>query len=114
MTFRTIMVIAMTSMTLTSCSSILTTGNTVPMGPNKFLPTNKEHVIILFETPSRAHHKIGIVSALGGTYTDEGRMYERLQIEAAKLGADAVIVRPTAPKNYWEYPKNSGTAIKYQ
>lgn len=102
------------ALTLTGCSALLTTGNSIPMGPGKYPATAKGHVVILFDEPDRPHEKIGIVSALGGTYTDEGRMHERLQIEAAKLGADAVVVRPTANKNIWEYPKNSGTAIKYR
>lgn len=99
---------------ITSCNSLLTTGNTVPMGPEQHPRTSAEQVMILFDVPARPHDSIGIVSALGGMFTDEGRMYQRLQIEAAKLGADAVIVRPTAPTSGLGYPKNSGTAIKYQ
>ena len=85
-----------------------------PLGDSGDLILWRPALPILFETPLRPHESIGVVSSMGGIATDEGRMYARLQIEAAKLGADAVIVRPASNREYWEYPKNSGVAIKYR
>jgi hypothetical protein len=39
-----------------------------------------------------------------------------MQMAAAQLGADAVIVQgqgAQAQRDYWQYPKTSGIAIKY-
>jgi hypothetical protein len=39
-----------------------------------------------------------------------------MQMAAAALGADAVIVQESQPqsqRDYWQYPKTSGVAIKY-
>jgi hypothetical protein len=40
----------------------------------------------------------------------------KIQMAAAQLGADAVIVQgaqPQSQRDYWHYPKTSGTAIEY-
>jgi hypothetical protein len=39
-----------------------------------------------------------------------------MQMAAAQLGADTVIVQgaqPQSQRDYWQYPKTSGIAIKY-
>ena len=86
--------------------------------------------MILFETPQRPHEQIGIVSSLGGALASDGDMFKTMQASAAKLGADAIIVRGPgsvvtsgsgvtviqnqAVNNYWDYPKTSAIAIKYK
>jgi hypothetical protein len=101
------------------------------MGGKRYPKVPTEHVVILFETPSRPHEQIGIVSSLGGVFASDGDMLRKMQMAAADLGADAVIVREggTAAvntgsgvtvvqtqtvKSYWDYPKTQGIAIKWK
>lgn len=100
------------------------------MGEKKFPPVKAEHVMILFERPEQKFEQIGIVSSLGGYYTSDGDMFKRMQSDAAKLGADAIIVREGGAtsirgaggvtvvqtqtiRSAWEYPKTNAIAIKY-
>lgn len=100
------------------------------MGEKRYPKVPVEHVVILFEAPARPHEQIGIVSSLGGVFASEGDMLRKMQMAAAGLGADAIIVRGTGTtirtaegvtvvqsqtvNNYWDYPKTSAIAIKYQ
>ena len=75
-----------------------------------------QHVLILFEKPARPFKQIGHVSSLGGWFASDGDNYHKMQMAAAQLGADAVIVQgaqPQSQRDYWQYPKTSGVAIKY-
>jgi len=112
---------------LTGCS---TWGTKVPMGGQRYPKVPVDHVMILFESPERAHRQIGIVSSLGGVFASEGDMYRKMQMAAADLGADAVVVREKGAtvqntggvtvvqsqevRNYWDYPKSHGIAIKFE
>lgn len=114
-------------LTLAGCS---TWGTTVPMGGKRYPAVPTENVVILFEQPQRPYDQIGLVSSLGGVFASEGDMYRKMQMSAARLGADAIIVRGESTvvntgsgvtvvqnqtvKNYWEYPKTSAIAIKYK
>lgn len=101
------------------------------MGGKRYPKVPTEHVVIFFEPPSRPHEQIGIVSSLGGAFASDGDMYRKMQMAAADLGADGVIVREggTAAvntgsgvtvvqsqtvKSYWDYPKTQGIAIKWK
>ena len=112
---------------LAGCS---TWGTKVPMGEHQYPPVNARHVVILFEPPSGPYEETGVVSSLGGVFASEGDMYHKMQMAAAQLGADAVIVRGAGTatvksqggvtvvqtqevKTYWDYPKTSAIAIKY-
>jgi hypothetical protein len=115
---------------ITGCSSALNVwGTTVPMGEKKYAPVPTEHVMILFEAPKQEYDQIGLVSALGGMFASDGDMFKKMQREAARLGADAIIVRPAdgtptktgdgvtiiqSQKSGWEYPKTTAIAIKYR
>ena len=113
---------------LAGCS---TWGTTVPMGGTRYPKVPREHVVILFEPPQRPYDQIGIVSSLGGVFASDGDMYRKMQMSAARLGADAIIVRGSggsvvnagsgvtvvqnqSVNNYWDYPKTSAIAIKYR
>ena len=112
---------------LAGCS---TWGTTVPMGGKRYPKVPREHVVILFEPPQRPYDQIGIVSSLGGVFASDGDMYRKMQMSAARLGADAIIVRGTGSvvnagsgvtvvqnqsvNNYWDYPKTSAIAIRYK
>jgi hypothetical protein len=113
---------------LVGCS---TWGTRVPMGDKRYPKVPIEHVVILFEPPQRPYEQIGLVSSLGGLFASEGDMYRKMQMAAAGLGADAIIVRGSGTtiqsgnggvtvvqsqsvNNYWEYPKTNAIAIKYK
>jgi hypothetical protein len=67
---------------------------------------------------------------LGGVFASEGDLFRKMQMAAAGLGADAIIVRGSdttiqsrggitvlqtqTVNNYWDYPKTSAIAIKYK
>jgi hypothetical protein len=100
------------------------------MGEHRYKKVPTEHVVILFETPQRPYEQIGIVSSLGGIFASEGDMFRKMQMAAADLGADAIIVRGSGTtvqsrneitvvqtqtvNNYWDYPKSNAIAIKYK
>jgi hypothetical protein len=53
---------------------------------------------------------------LGGWFASDDDNYHKMQMAAAQLGADTVIVQgaqPQSQRDYWQYPKTSGIAIKY-
>jgi hypothetical protein len=100
------------------------------MGEHQYPKVPIEHVVILFEPPQRPYEQIGVVSSLGGIFASEGDMFRKMQMAAAGLGADAIIVRGSGStiqsrggvtvvqtqtvKNYWDYPKTNAIAIKYK
>jgi hypothetical protein len=86
------------------------------MGDQHYAPVNTQHVVILFERPARPYKEIGLVSSLGGWFASDGDNYHKMQMATAALGADAVMVQgsqPQSQRDYWQYPKTSGVAIKY-
>ena len=56
------------------------------MGEKKYARVPIEHVMILFEAPTKEYEQIGLVSALGGLFTSDGDMFKKMQQEAAGLG----------------------------
>lgn len=117
------------SIFFSGCNSALNVwGDTVRMG-QKYPPVAPEHVVILFEQPSKKYEVIGLVSALGGAWTSDGVMFKSMQKSAAALGADAIIVRSELGSGMsanngsvvvlqqqnsgFGYPKNSASAIKF-
>jgi hypothetical protein len=97
-------------------SACTTWGSKMAMGDQRYPSVKTEHVVILFDKPTRPYKEIGLVSSLGGWYASDGDNYHKMQMAAAQLGADAVIVQsqsPQAQRDYWQYPKTTGTAIKY-
>jgi hypothetical protein len=86
------------------------------MGDQHYAPVRTEHVIVLFEKPTRPFIEIGLVSSLGGYFASDGDNYHKMQMAAAALGGDAVIVHgqdPLSQRDYWQYPKTSGIGIRY-
>jgi hypothetical protein len=79
-------------------------------------PLKTQHVFILFDKPVRPYSEIGLVSSLGGRFNGDGDTYEGIRIAAAQRGADGVSIQDSGPQNqrdYWQYLKTSGIAIKY-
>jgi hypothetical protein len=86
------------------------------MGDQHYPSVKTEHAVILFEKPARPYREIGLVSSLGGWFASDAENYHKMQMAAAQLGAHAVIVQgspPQSQRDYWQYPKTSGIAIKY-
>jgi hypothetical protein len=86
------------------------------MGDQRYPPVAAQHVVILFEKPARPYTEIGLVSSLGGWFTNDGDNYHKMQMAAAALGADAVIVegaQSQGQRDYWQYPETTGVALKY-
>jgi hypothetical protein len=99
-----------------SLSGCITWGSKMAMGDQHHASVKTEHVVILFEKPTWPYKEIGLVSSLGGWFASDGDNYHKMQMAAAALGADAVIVRgedTQTQRDYWQYPKTSGIAIKY-
>ncbi len=100
------------------------------MGDKRYPKVPIQHVVILFEPPQQPYEQIGIVSSLGGAFASEGDMFRKMQMSAAGLGADAIIVRgpgtsvksgngvtvvqSQSVNNYWDFPKTNAIAIKYK
>jgi hypothetical protein len=79
-------------LSLTACSSITEWGYKMPMGPDRYAAVPAGHVDVLLFAPSRPFKQIGIVSAMGGAFSSDVAMDEKLQKAAADLGADAVVI----------------------
>jgi hypothetical protein len=83
-------------------------GSKMAMGDQHDSSVRTQHVVILFEKPGRPYKEIGLVSSLGGWFASDGDNYHKMQMAAAQLGADAVIVQgsqPQSQRDYWQYPK---------
>jgi hypothetical protein len=114
---------------LVSCSSMDSTGTRYAGAPH-FQPTTPAHVEVLRAQPTRAHDAIGqvVVDASIDPSPPVGDIEARLREEAAKIGADAVVVvhDQVQPEGwyvlggYWNHnvdtysaEKVVGVAIKY-
>lgn len=75
------------------------------------------NVAIVTQNMSRHHEVLGTVSAFGDEFVKEPRMDDQLRRQAARLGADAVLVesasRPYDSGNNRSGRFHSGLAIKY-
>ena len=78
------------AVSLTACSTEW--GYKMPTGSERFAAVPAQQVEILFAAPARPFAQIGIVSALGGAFSSDVAMYQKLRKAAADLGADAVVV----------------------
>lgn len=84
-----------------------------------YAPTAPSSVEVLFEKPTRTYEVIGFVSGKGANMSSQSDVFEAMRNEAAKIGADAIIMRsdieeqtaytgnPTLPVAAWK----QGTAI---
>ena len=109
-----LLVLALLSIALAGC----VTGTAVQTGDHTYQPVADWHAIkIVFEKPTRPYDVIGPVSSLGAPAAEERAVYDMLRQQAAKLGADAVLVSSTAATAYRDGfshgKQNSGLAIKY-
>jgi len=99
-----------------SLSGCTTWGAKAPTGDHRYAAVPPDHVQLLFHEPTRPYVQVGIVSSLGGWYTPDADNYRKVQREAAELGAGAVILSSSPDsdrRSFWQYPKQTGIAIKY-
>ena len=82
-----------------SLSACTTWGSKMAMGDQHYPSVKTQHVVILFERPARPYKEIGLVSSLGGWFASDGDNYHKMQMAAAQLGADAVIVQGSQPQS---------------
>lgn len=94
MIHRTLASLAVSTLLLlpTGCQSVATT-HMQTIGAPHFPPSDPVQVEILRKEPTRAHVRLGEVKAMPSTEsTDATKIEDALRKEAAKLGADAVVV----------------------
>jgi hypothetical protein len=67
--------------------------------PSPRAPRDPAQVQVLLDEPREPFQSIALVEAAGGTFGDLGKWTRRLREEAARLGADAILVMGRAGKN---------------
>jgi hypothetical protein len=94
------------SIALTLCAIILgacAQGGRVAMGKT-YVPVRADTVQILFQAPAWQYEQIGIVSSQGAQVASDATVYKELQSQAAKLGADAVLIISSGMRQYAYMP----------
>ena len=71
---------------------------------NKYVAVAPATVQILFQPPLWPTEQIGIVSSQGAQLASDATVYHELQSQAAKLGADAVLIVSSGMKQYAAMP----------
>jgi hypothetical protein len=94
------------------------TGEAIKTG-SSYAPTTPDQVAVLFEKPTRPYEIIGQVTAEGARASSNQANITMLKTQAAKLGADAVIIQGAGVsqvQNWGTYNTKaaSGLAIKYK
>ena len=94
------------------------TGTAVQTGDHTYAPrTDWGGIKIVFEKPNCPYEVIGPVQSLGAPAAHERAVYDMLKQQAAKLGADAVLMSApgsTAYQDGFRHGKSTtGLAIKY-
>ena len=56
-------------------------------------PTDPRNIEVLFEKPERKYEVIGYISGEGPKVVSQEDVFESMKEEAAKLGADAILMR---------------------
>lgn len=85
---------------LTGCAQ----GSRVTTGPAKYPRVAKESVQVLFSPPSRSYVEIGMAMAQGAQLATDATAIEEVRSQAAKLGADAVIIAGMQRRAYASMP----------
>ena len=70
----------------------------------RYAAVPRETVQILFQPPPWQYEQIGIVKSQGAQVASDATVYSELQSQAAKLGADAVLVVSGGMKQYGSFP----------
>jgi hypothetical protein len=99
---------------LAAAMSIMITGcgSTIPVSGHHYPAVSVDSVQMLYQEPKRPYEVIALVGTVGGVrplVADIGG----LRKEAAKVGADAVIVTEAKNTSMFGRPSASGKAIKW-
>ena len=89
-------------------------GSAMQVGTHKYPPVNPESVQVLYQEPSKRYEVIAFVDQQGSGFDfSANSTIAGLKEQAAKVGADAVIVTSAKPMKLYEYAHTSGKAIKW-
>lgn len=111
----TIMTVLSVCVALQAC----VTGEATKTSSRNYTSTSPSSVQLLFEKPSRKYEVIGHVSSQGARASSRDANFRMLQTQAAKLGADAVLVQGTGVADVQEWGEYNhkaadGLAIKWR
>lgn len=94
------------------------TGESTKTSSRNYASTNSNSVQLLFEKPSRKYEVIGHVSSKGAPASSKDANFRMLQTQAAKLGADAVLVQGGVDEvqqwGQYNHKVADGLAIKWK
>lgn len=79
-------------------------GSRVTTGGQKYARVPKESVQVLFARPNRPYIEIGMAMAQGAQLATDATAIEEVRSQAAKLGADAVIISGMERRTYFNAP----------
>jgi hypothetical protein len=79
-------------------------GSRIVSGTKKYPRVPKEHVQVLFSPPNRRYEEIGMAMAQGAQLATDATAIEEVRSQAAKLGADAVIISGMDRRAYAHVP----------
>lgn len=95
------------------------TGEATKTSSSSYAATNSSSVQLLFEKPSRRYEVIGHVSSEGANLSSKDANFRMLKTQAAKLGADAVLVQGAGVQEVQEWGEYNhkaanGLALKWR
>ena len=97
--------------------SACTMGSGTRTSRRLYQPTKSSDIEILFREPTRPFTVVGPVSSFGAPIAAENAMYRAVQMEAAELGANAIIIEgPGIGPNYNGFRRGKalqGLAIRW-
>ena len=100
---------ASTAIQLAGCA-----GSAVQVSAHKYPPVSPDAVQVLYQEPRKPYEVLALVDQQGSGFDFSAtNTLPGLRKQAAKVGADAVIVTSARPMKLYEYAHTSGKAIKW-
>lgn len=95
------------------------TGEATRTSSRNYAATSPSSVQLLFEKPSRKYEVVGHVSSKGIKFSSQDDNFRMLQTQAARLGADAVLVQGGSVDEVQEWGRYNhkvanGLALKWR
>ena len=112
MTTRLIVLLVLVA-SLAACSSV----DVTKTGKGFYDATDPNEIEILKTEPKRAFEELGTVTAAGFSSSATAKMHNAIRSEAAKLGANAVIIQEEGltPGGFGSYDRwCTGVALRYK
>ena len=89
-------------------------GSAVQVSTHKYPPTKPDSIQVLYQEPSKPYEVVALVDQQGSGFDFSANdTIPGLKEQAAKVGADAVIITSAKPMKVYEYAHTSGKAIKW-